>query len=176
MQKQTTTKKLDKFFYKIHAQSRNESDKHAYLYNKYMKMAGIHKLLKKNPNAGPSLCTLKIRNLREVELALIQIDFEKQQRITDKAYKQTENLASTFISANSKYVKLSSIEKLCIEREPCSICLNKHDAKKIIRTNCDHYFGKYCFTDYVNTNFDNDRDIVCPLCRNQHLDSFTKFC
>jgi len=53
----------------------------------------------------------------------------------------------------------------------CSLCLENHDIKHMIRTSCGHYFGKSCFAEFVKHCFcDYEEKIKCPNCR---CDSFS---
>jgi len=48
----------------------------------------------------------------------------------------------------------------------CSLCLENHDIKNLIRTSCGHYYGKSCFSEFVKHCFYEDENkFKCPNCR-----------
>ena len=48
----------------------------------------------------------------------------------------------------------------------CSLCLENHDIKHLIRTSCGHYYGKSCFAEFVKHCFYEDEEkFKCPNCR-----------
>lgn len=49
-----------------------------------------------------------------------------------------KNLCSTTNDTRNKGAKIAY-------NNCCSICLNTHDLKHLIKTSCGHYFGKQCF-------------------------------
>jgi hypothetical protein len=48
----------------------------------------------------------------------------------------------------------------------CSLCLEKHKIKDIVKTSCGHYFGKLCFANLVKHEYEKrSNKIICPNCR-----------
>ena len=56
----------------------------------------------------------------------------------------------------------------CLLKQPkeCSICFEKHPFNDLIRTECNHYFGKSCYERWILSNNS------CPYCRNQNPNIF----
>jgi len=53
-----------------------------------------------------------------------------------------------------------------IEDNICSLCLENHDIKHLIKTTCGHYFGKQCFAALMKHRWSKDETIIsCPNCR-----------
>lgn len=111
----------------------------------------------------------------EVELANLRLLYHESEKQTDKLCKKWDNIGITFIHEYIKLQKITNKNKKKLERETCSICCDNHKINKMITTSCGHHFGTYCFAQYIDVNFDNDNDVVCPLCRNDNLESFTKY-
>jgi hypothetical protein len=52
----------------------------------------------------------------------------------------------------------------------CSMCLDTHDIKHLIKTSCGHYFGKQCFASLLKHKFyANIEVITCPNCRSNNF-------
>ncbi len=111
----------------------------------------------------------------EVELANLRLLYHESEKKKDKLCKKSDNIGITFIHEYIKLQKITNKNKKKLERETCSICCDNHKINKMITTSCGHHFGTYCFAQYIDVNFDNDNDVVCPLCRNDNLESFTKY-
>jgi hypothetical protein len=117
----------------------------------------------------------RLENKYEVELANLRLLFHESEKQRDKIRKKSDNIGITFIHEYSKLQKIKNKNKKKLERETCSICCDNHKINKMITTSCGHHFGTYCFAQYIDVNFDKLNDIVCPLCRNDNLESFTKY-
>jgi len=72
----------------------------------------------------------------------------------------------------TKQNKTKQNNKKKIERRICGICFDKHPLNKMIATNCRHYFGKKCFINYTQYNYNNNIIILCPICRNPDICPF----
>jgi hypothetical protein len=74
--------------------------------------------------------------------------------------------------------RISRAKRKSLENEMCSICLDTHHYKYIVRTSCGHIFGKCCFQSHLKAiNKKNDTyDLItcCPMCRSTEL-SITLF-
>jgi len=76
----------------------------------------------------------------------------------DKLFTIDKKYCSTAHITRTKGKKLSD--------NCCSLCLENHDIKHMIRTSCGHYFGKSCFAEFVKHCFYEDKDkFKCPNCR-----------
>jgi hypothetical protein len=174
----TTSKRIEKYNNKIY----NKMMDHGNLGWHYLKEA--NKLLHMETQFNLQMKELewhypknygKLWDKHEVELSLLIINREKEDRMYREYKKKKENLGKSFIEENSKIEKVSDKTKRQIEKESCSICFEHHKSKHIIRTSCNHYFGTYCFSKFIDSNFENNRDIVCPMCRNENISEFTRF-
>jgi hypothetical protein len=111
----------------------------------------------------------------EVELANLRLLIDESNKQKDKLCKKKDNIGITFIHEYIKLQKITNKNKKQLQRETCSICCDNHKINKMITTSCGHHFGTYCFAQYVDVNYEKLNDIVCPLCRNDNLESFTKY-
>lgn len=116
-----------------------------------------------------------LENKYEVELANLRLLIDESNKQKDKLCKKKDNIGITFIHEYIKLQKITNKNKKKLERETCSICCDNHKINKMITTSCGHHFGTYCFAQYIDVNYDKSNDIVCPLCRNDNLESFTKY-
>ena len=89
--------------------------------------------------------------------------------------KKIDKIGSTFIHEYTKLQKITNKNKKQLELETCSICFDNHKINKMITTCCGHHFGRMCFAHYIDVNYENTNDIVCPLCRNDNLEYFIKY-
>ena len=117
----------------------------------------------------------RLENKYEVELANLCLLYHESKKQKDKLCKKKDNIGITFIHEYIKLQKITNKNKKKLQRETCSICCDNHKINKMITTSCGHHFGTYCFAQYIDVNYYNDNDIVCPLCRNDNLESFTKY-
>lgn len=111
----------------------------------------------------------------EVELANLRLLIDESNKQKDKLCKKKDNIGITFIHEYIKLQKITNKNKKKLQRETCSICCENHKINKMITTSCGHHFGTYCFAQYIDVNYEKLNDIVCPLCRNDNLESFTKY-
>ena len=58
--------------------------------------------------------------------------------------------------------QISVNTNLLKQTKTCSICLEEHPFNDLLRTECNHYFGKSCYERWVASNNS------CPYCRNQN--------
>lgn len=112
---------------------------------------------------------LYLRRKYEVELAILELKRHAIDKSRDKLWREMENLFK-ITKNNSKYKKISKIEKRRLERETCAICYEEHDIKQIVTTCCGHVFGKRCISKILVHNYDNYIDFKCPCCRNDKVD------
>jgi hypothetical protein len=69
-------------------------------------------------------------------------------------------MASTYIRSKMQPPGVQTID----EKEECCICLE--DMKNDITTmKCGHRIHKQCFNDFKNYTFENNKHLLCPLCR-----------
>ena len=72
-------------------------------------------------------------------------------------------LCSTAHVTRTKGAKIASTYE-------CSLCLETHDLKHLVKTSCRHYFGKKCFAALLKNNFYvENQKIRCPNCRNDDI-------
>jgi len=117
----------------------------------------------------------RLENKYEVELANLRSLYRELKKKDGKLDKKIDNIGITFIQENSKLQKITNKNKKQLEHNTCSICFDNHKINKMITTCCGHHFGTYCFSKYIDMNYENDNDIVCPLCRNDHIKYFIKY-
>jgi len=110
-----------------------------------------------------------------VELTNLELLRDELKKKKVKLNKKIDKIGSSFIHENSKLQKITNKNKKIIEHEGCSICFDNHKINKMITTCCGHHFGRMCFAHYIDVNYENNNNIVCPLCRNDNLEYFTKY-
>ena len=104
----------------------------------------------------------------EVEIALLQADIEDAWKKEGKNWKQMGSLL--FVNrANTTYKKISGSDRRTLEREPCVICFETHDAKYLTTTNCGHTFCRPCFSKVLDTCYYDIKEVSCPYCRNENI-------
>jgi hypothetical protein len=127
--------------------------------------------------------------LKDETFNSVREEFDKNQKITKKFKKLKEiddltwelhDIALEGISLwiNDDYL-FTLDNKLCstshitrtkgaiIASNECSLCLETHDVRHLIKTSCGHYFGKKCFALLLKNKFFEDETIIrCPNCRN----------
>ena len=123
---------------------------------------------------NPKICR-KMRKKYIVEITTIKLSQNELDKEHDKYLKKMNNIGISFIHEYIKLQKITNKNKKKLERETCSICCDNHKINKMITTSCGHHFGTYCFAQYIDVNYEKLNDIVCPLCRNDNLESFTKY-
>jgi len=78
----------------------------------------------------------------------------------DHLFTLNNKLCSTAHVTRTKGSKLSADNE-------CSLCLESHELRHLVKTSCGHYFGKKCFAALLRNKFDADETIIrCPNCRN----------
>jgi len=103
-----------------------------------------------------------------VEVAVLHLDICSAWEKERKIWKQMDSVL--FVNrANTTYKKINAVQRRALEREPCVICFETHDAKYLTTTNCGHTFCRPCFSKVVETNYFDDKEISCPYCRNENI-------
>jgi hypothetical protein len=91
-------------------------------------------------------------------------------KIEKNFYKKNNNNERLYFSlslnlTNQKFLNINNVEnknlKLDLNKERCSICLNKLSLNNLGITKCNHKFCYNCISDYLNYN------CSCPICRNE---------
>lgn len=102
----------------------------------------------------------KTKELLNFETELLASNSEYLSRVIDY-YKNLNNQTTTFPFLIKK---MSKSKKRIIEKDTCAFCLDTHNHKRQVVTQCGHYFGKLCFEQYLTAN--TNKNVICPLCRN----------
>jgi hypothetical protein len=104
----------------------------------------------------------------EVEIAVLQSDIEDAWKKEVKSWKHLDSLL--FVNrANTTYKKIDAKGRRALEREPCVICYETHDAKHLTTTNCGHTFCRPCFSKVLDTCYYDHKEVSCPYCRNENI-------
>jgi len=112
--------------------------------------------------------TKKFEHLRQVDETIWEIYDEAIDGMNkwcenDHLFTLDKRLCRTAHVTRSKGKKIEEINE-------CSLCLNKHSLKHLIKTSCGHYFGKPCFAELIKHNFyNNDTLDTCPNCRSNYF-------
>uniref|UniRef100_A0A6C0D8Y8 RING-type domain-containing protein n=1 Tax=viral metagenome TaxID=1070528 RepID=A0A6C0D8Y8_9ZZZZ len=110
-----------------------------------------------------------------VEVADYELKMKELTKISDKLEKHVFNLGASFIYECSTKRKINNIKRKMLEKNVCGICCENHELKHIITTCCNHHFGKYCLAKFIDYNFENYLEIICPMCRNDDITKLTKY-
>ena len=139
-------------------------------------------------NTFNDLYTL-LDNIKDETFTEVKDEYNKHEKITKKYKKLKEiddavwEMSDYSLDGMNKYCEDDYLftldKKLCktnyitrskgkeISSNVCSLCLDTHDVKHMIKTSCGHYFGKSCFAALTKHKFNNDdTEITCPYCRN----------
>jgi hypothetical protein len=185
----TTDDKVHEFYMKCYAQLDEFNDKTNNLYTTMWSLLDMKRHYKRGeeyyeihgeypPIIDAMLHGKKRQRLVKkyfVELTNLELLRDELGKKSDKLEKITDNIGVSFIHENSKMQKITNKNKKQLQRDTCSICCDSHKINKMITTCCGHHFGTYCFAKYIDINYDNNNDIVCPLCRNDKLEYFIKY-
>jgi len=160
---------LDKKYKKI-TKITNDMDKQIY------KMQNLKKHMREfdeyleNKGPCPSFPNItKIKERKAIEIALLELNRDEIIKEEKQIYQQMEYVFK-INKENSQYKKISKSKKMILEREICALCCEDHNIKQIITTNCGHCFGKNCFSQMLEHNFDQNIPIRCPCCRNEKIE------
>ena len=91
-------------------------------------------------------------------------------KIEKNFYKKNNNNERLYFSlslnlTNQKFLNINNLKnrnlKLELNKEKCSICLNKLSLNNLGITKCNHKFCYNCISDYLNYN------CSCPICRSE---------
>jgi hypothetical protein len=114
-------------------------------------------------------CTKKYKHLVEVNDFIWEIYDDALEGMnkysgSDNIFTLDKKLCSTIYVTRNKGAKI--VAKNC-----CSMCLDTHDLKHLVKTSCGHYFGKQCFAALLKHKYYDDEEVItCPNCR---LDDFS---
>lgn len=185
-----TSDKLHEFYMNYSSQlDEINNNKETILYPQFNRYLDLERHMKRNneyfdihgkfpPIIEAMFYSKKRRRLEKkyyVELINLHILNDELDKKNKNLRKKKNNIGSSFIHEYSKLQKITNKNKKQLELETCSICFDNHKINKMITTCCGHHFGRMCFAKYIDLNFDNHNDIVCPLCRNDNLEYFTKY-
>jgi hypothetical protein len=96
------------------------------------------------------------------------LDFlEAQEQLTRSSEKLKASLRVN--RKNTTYKKIDGKGRRALEREPCIICFETHDAKQLTTTTCGHTFCRPCFSKVLHTCYYDDKELSCPYCRNDKI-------
>jgi hypothetical protein len=185
----TTDDKVHEFYMKCYAQLHEFNDKTNNLYTTMWSLLDMKRHYKRGeeyyeihgeypPIIDAMLHGKKRQRLVKkyfVELTNLELLRDELGKKSDKLEKITDNIGVSFIHENSKLQKITNKNKKQLQRDTCSICCDTHKINKMITTCCGHHFGTYCFAKYIDINYDNNNEIICPLCRNDKLEYFIKY-
>ena len=105
-----------------------------------------------------TLTTQSIEVLIDEQRNLLNNGFSKNVCHHNMGYLKTMSNRSQSI-LNSGKIDLNT--NLLKQPKECSICFEKHPFNDLLKTDCNHYFGKSCYERWVETNNS------CPYCRNK---------
>lgn len=104
----------------------------------------------------------------DVDFAVTEADFEQAWIEYSRSWKKLDAILRVN-RANTTYKKVTASARRALEREPCVICFETHDAKQLTTTNCGHTFCRPCFSQLIDTCYYDEKEIACPYCRNDKI-------
>ena len=104
----------------------------------------------------------------DVDFAVTEADFEQAWIEYNRSWKKLDAILRVN-RANTTYKKVTASARRALEREPCVICFETHDAKQLTTTNCGHTFCRPCFSQLIDTCYYDEKEIACPYCRNDKI-------
>ena len=66
------------------------------------------------------------------------------------------------IKRKMRVMKKVDLEKYMVDH--CSICIENHQQKDCVMTNCGHQFGALCLEKWVETKQRGNGQVTCPMC------------
>jgi hypothetical protein len=110
--------------------------------------------------------TNRSNELLKFQLDLIWVDIDYHCLHYNNYLKK---IGRSLMITGEKVSRITKAKARHMECEDCCLCLSSHKLKNIVTTNCKHTFGKSCFEKYIDKQYQNQNNIVCPLCRNSDL-------
>jgi hypothetical protein len=180
--------KCHKLHHKLMRKMKGESKVSSHIFNLWNEMFDI-----KNKTSAEYLNKYRLMN----KLYVIKNALQKQvdqiifdQSIIDANISYYENIYESYndkakhspcviTSKNHAVHRISKFACRTLEKETCSICLDTHGYKDIVKTSCGHIFGKSCFQNHLRSINPSDYEdaplrTCCPMCRRCNL-SLTLF-
>jgi sigma54-dependent transcription regulator len=110
--------------------------------------------------------------LKEAELLKFECDiYDQYIDVHHAGYNKMMDRLERFDYIQKSAVKVEKVTKARLKRlakEDCCICLSRHRPGDLVKTECQHMFGKSCFSALVKKSFFEDSEEVrCPLCRQE---------
>lgn len=100
----------------------------------------------------------------EIEIAELDVKIEELESKERAIWNIMESVFK-INDRNSKCKRVSKVAKRKLEAETCAICFEEHNISKIVTIDCGHSFGKPCFEQLIETNYDRYIETSCPCCR-----------
>ena len=104
----------------------------------------------------------------DVDYIVTELEWQEVWKQWERTWKDYEDVLRVN-RANTTYKKVGGSVRRALEREPCVICFETHDAKQLTTTNCGHTFCRPCFSQLIDTCYYEDKEIACPYCRNDKI-------
>jgi hypothetical protein len=122
-----------------------------------------HNKWKKLTNSGTNFTFT-----RDVDYAVNWVEHKETSNELSRAVKELEAILRVN-RTNTTYKKIDGKGRRALEREPCVICFETHDAKQLTTTTCGHTFCRPCFSKVLDTCYYDDKKLSCPYCRNDKI-------
>ena len=98
----------------------------------------------------------------DFEILSLQLnEMLREHGLIDRCRQNPDRKQITFVT---KIVKRSVVEAMMPDK--CGICLDAHSRGDTITTDCGHDYCKPCFNLLASIKNAEDKDIMCPNCRN----------
>jgi hypothetical protein len=97
-----------------------------------------------------------------IDYSVKRLDFLEAQKLFERSSKKLRAILRVN-RANTTYKKIDAKQRRALEREPCVICYETHDAKHLTTTNCGHTFCRPCFSKILDTCYYDIKEVSCPL-------------
>ena len=106
----------------------------------------------------------------------IDIEIQGLQTQLRKIEKMNRPFGEMYAGITFYFEIVSNKQKIMLEKEICSICLDTHKASVVVQTRCNHHFGVCCLEKNILHIRENNNQISCPLCRSNNILPVKKYC
>jgi hypothetical protein len=108
---------------------------------------------------------LEVYSVLKYELRIHFLNADNRRIELQKKIQQAHYVSGSHIPT----IKISTKKMKALHPEICGICMEHHAYRFTITTSCGHHFGKKCFSKWIDTCFENYKDISCALCRDTNF-------
>ena len=110
-----------------------------------------------------------------VDLIILELKIKELELKLRKVKNAMKLICKLSLVGTFRFKKISTKNKIFLNKETCSICFETHKVNNLLTTSCNHHFGECCFGKYVEHKLESNRAIKCPLCRSNNILPVVKY-